>query len=187
MARNTNRNYIKPMFRGVAFVMMVLRSLFATSTLQRINFRQFPFFNSFLNNLTSFTLLRMLQVISLHNLGTGYPAFFSLFMAFLSCFAFFTLAITFVPCFSFFGLAITVLTYFAIRRTTIFLGAILVKFRQGFDFFAFGTSFGYDLLRHNQLLNSWLCLEPYARSVRVSGSIYFKEELWTVKKKISVI
>jgi hypothetical protein len=61
---------------------------------------------------------------------------------------------------------------FAPTRQIIRSASVFVKFRERFDFIALGTDFRYYLLSHNQLLNSWLRLEPVSGYIPVSGSHY---------------
>ena len=62
--------------------------------------------------------------------------------------------------------------FFAPILIAIFTKRMFIKFRSGFSYLAFGTSFVYDLLSHNQLLISWLRLEPVADYISASGSHY---------------
>lgn len=106
-------------------------------------------------------------------------------------FTFFTLVITkgglSMHCFTTFCLTIffDILqkANFAIAFVCVFFALVFVKFRQRLDLFAFGTSFRYDLLRHNQLHNSWLCLEPVAGYASAVGSPYYIRTLKKRKKK----
>jgi hypothetical protein len=51
---------------------------------------------------------------------------------------------------------------------------VWVKLRQRFDLLAFQAAFHYDLVSHNQLLQSWLWLRPAALTNRASGLFYYR-------------
>ncbi len=151
MTIKTNRNKVKPMFRGVAFVVMIMFCGFTTNTLQSIRADQFTGSNSVIDSIDSFNPFGVLLTIFLCVLA-------------VCDFAFIGLAIllrTFALCGSaFFGLSIGLLARFALAMKSLSFGFIFVKFQKRLNFFARRTLFVYDLLRHNFLLGRKLCLEP---------------------------
>ncbi len=154
MTFNTNRNYIKPMFRGIAQVVMILLCLLGTiRALQGISTRQFTDSNSVIYS--SFSFLAF---------GTSNTETFNCFA--MSSFSFLALMIAFIGCFAFLSFLIFYLMRYLARLTimlkSIFLTSVFVKFRNLFILLTFRTSFRYDFSSHNQLLISWLRLEPVA-------------------------
>ena len=194
-----DRNNIKPMFRGIALVVVIYLCLCgAIMTLQGINWRQFASLNgvfysilcltSFgmanlkakcffsINNFTLFTLtISLLRCFTFLALSIAFlisSAFLTLLMTFVCSSAFFSLIIA-SPCgFAFFALVILFATNFTIRPIAVFCSTVFIKFRQRFDFFAFGTSFRYDFGSHNRLLYRRLRLEPVAVYTTAVGSLY---------------
>jgi len=177
MTIKTNRNNIEPMLRFVTLVMVIVRRLFTTRTLQRIWSRQSIFFYRSIDNLTSFNALGITNSICKNSRFT----FFAVCIAFLASLAFLALVIAFVRSLAFFALAVLFSTYFTMRLIAIFATLVFRKFRKWFDFFALATSFRYDLLSHNRLLNRRLCLEPVAGHTPAVGSLYYSRPIGGVK------
>jgi len=211
MTTNTNRNNVKPMFWCITFMVMIVRRLVATRTLQRIGSRQSTNTNCAINSTCSFFIdviwVSIMKAfcrspksrfsffalaITLYCGFTffAFPISFSIIslidFAFLSLsmflffgLVFYALFVAFYCSFTLFTLSIIFFTSFARAAMPVFMIFVFAKFRNGFDFFAFGTSFRYDLFSHFRLLTRRFWLEPYARPVRVSGSLYYN----TIKKK----
>jgi len=97
-----------------------------------------------------------------------------LYMDSVSNLTFFALLIMLVSSFTFWTLSIFFATKFAPRLKSVSRFSIMVKFRNRFDFFALGTAFRYDFSSHNRLLDRRFWLEPFIRSVLMSGSLYFQ-------------
>lgn len=167
MTRKTQRNNVKPMFKKVAPV-MVLLSLFATFTFLSVNWWQLTRFNS--NSYHSFgsDSFRMVTIIIFLCMLSSSFAFFGLVVTPDSSFAFFTLTVS-LPCnftffamvmsfsssFAFFSLTILLsrftFTYFTLIIKTIFMTSVFVKIGNRFNFFALRTMFSYDCFRHGYL------------------------------------
>ena len=73
---------------------------------------------------------------------------------------------------SFFALMPFVCTVLALVMIASFVALVSMKFRNWLNYFASRTSFRYDLLSHNQLLNSWFRLEPMETRISI-GSHYY--------------
>jgi len=182
----TNRNYIKPMLRGITFVMMILRRLMTAGALQRACLRQFASYNGNHHSAASFYSFRVILLIA-------FPANFALFALLImltgtltSLFTFVGFVIIFSRCFAMFCLKILfrVLRFaqFAPISVSIFVAFVLAKFRQWLDLFAFRAAFCFNYLSHNQLLYSWLRLEPaLAGHVPAVGSLYYSKSMGDVK------
>ncbi len=190
MTFNTDRYNVKPMPWGIAMPMVIILSLCgAVMALQAIGSGQFASSNGLPNSFAGTNFVRMtLYVASLCCFAffcfgvfaglnsSSYStklalritpfcnlAFFALFIAFQYNFAFVCLVIVFLG----FGEA-----YFAIVAKPILSTTVFVKFRDRLSFFAMGTSFCYDLLRHGFFLSKKSCLEPVAALTAV-GSFYY--------------
>jgi len=192
------RNNIEPMFRCVAFPVMVMFCLVATGTFQAIGSRQLTTpdgifysptsFNPFWVILGIFVAIHLpfFALIIAFSCKQGFYAsritgcciliFFGCSMSFLCSFAHIAFPIKLPNSFAFFclhtifyGLLGTVL---AIRLKSVFGSSILTKLRERFNFFAFGTSFRYDLLSHFRLLVRRFWLEPVAVHTTAVGSLY---------------
>lgn len=150
MTFSTNRNYIEPMFRRIAG-MMILFCLFATKTLQSVDLRQFTHSCSIVHHILSFC-----------SFGISFPI---ILLAISICgFAFVGFLIFLSSYFELLGLSIKfplmIFTNFTTTSITTWSGAILVKFRNCFNFFANRTDFCLNWFRHLLFLNKSLCLEP---------------------------
>lgn len=155
MTRNTYRNNIKPILRGIAFMMMVLFCLFGTvMARQSIRSGQFAISNSVAYSISSFSPTGM-------------------------CFIYFSSASFTFFCFSKF-LAKMISTRFAVMLITIPTCISFEKLRNRFGFLAMKTSFRYDCLKHNRFSNKRLCLEPVAAQTAV-GSFYINKDMELVK------
>ena len=178
MARDTNRNNIKPVLFIVAEIVVVLLCLFATRTSQGFNGLHFIGDNSMIDSIFCFVLFRMSDVISFYN-GFEFVCFskscylslalFRLGITFLSSshgqpiafgllvFTFYGPAVFAVPIFSpncrlqhsaFVSSLVFSAANFTLRIVTVFSCAGFVKARKMFGFLASGTSFCYNRLRH---------------------------------------
>ena len=181
----TNRHNIEIMFWVVAAPMVIfLCWLCARMAESSIRTSHFTGFNSVIYSTSGLSLFRMFCSKPLNRKPIYEFTIFSLFVSFIFFFdgnlAFFALAVfpvsfsvveftcfrltIFPVCFS--------MAYFTILLVTVFAGFVLVKLRMWLDLLASATSFCYDLLSHNQLLNSWLRLEPIAAHTAVGSSYY---------------
>ena len=142
----TQRNNIKPMFRQVTPV-VVLLCLFAADTLHSLNEKQSTGSYGILNNVFCPSSFKMFKTKSFFN-------------PLLICFADLGLPI----CFDVFFMANC-----ALILVSVFHCAVFAKFVKWFSFFATTADFGYDLLRHNLLLTRRLCLEPIAGTYQWSA------------------
>ena len=152
----TNRNYIKPVLRGVAFVVVIIFCLIRTIIAkQSIGSRQFSFLNCYVYRTTGFKFLEIVfaifalcifKNISSSMTALAYSAFVTMvifknrntmtFATFFSClvgffisFIFFTLLVAFLDNFAFITFLIFRTTDFAIATMTIFTLFIFIKFR----------------------------------------------------------
>lgn len=198
MTFNTNSNYIKPMLRGITFVMVILRGLFTTGTLQRSNWRQPTYINSYANGHPCFVSARMpllvppsvsLAFFAIIVSPSGNLTFCSLVISLLCSLTLFSVVVSRLACFAFFAFAVfsvnsltlfSLVIFFTASLATIIksicFGFIAKKLRDRLNFFTSGTPFGYDLLRHDFLLIRKLRLEPNTGPIPVSGSFYYNRE-----------
>ena len=181
MARNTNRNNIKPMLRLIVGVMILFCLCGTIIALQSINSGQFASLYSITHCTFSFFSIGILQVVMFMGSNLNSYALFALFILFLIGFELFTfLLITFLSSFAVFCLLVFFAIFqpanFAIISIAVFIIGLLVKFRKKFCFFANSASFRYDLLSHFRLLNRRLWLEPIARYALAVGSSYYIED-----------
>ena len=171
------------MLRSVTEVMMVLfRRVGTICALQRIRPGQFPDSNCIVHGNPGKYVVRMkfldLKIFFPHRVLAFFAlvisfmclfTFCALFIPFLSLFEFLALGISFYGLFTFCTLAIEPLVgyiaVFALIFMTILFLSIFVEFGKRLDFFAMGTSFGYDWFKHDlwSLKVRRLCLEPVAR------------------------
>lgn len=174
MTKKAYRNYIKPVFRSIALVVMIFFCLFTTSAFQSFGRWQLTSSNSVSNSSTSFYSERIsatagfICLALLVSLYCQFSFFGFLILSYCSAIYFF----------SFFSQAIILNLLakagFALILIAIFSRFIFPKFQNRFDLLALGTFFGYDLFRHDFLLVRRLCLEPFVRPVRILGSLYSK-------------
>ena len=181
MTRNTNSNNIKPMFLGIAFVMMVLLCLITTGAFENCDTWNFACFNSIVYGTICFHAFWITLILSkIFSLAFSFTLF-ALHIALASYFAFFSFVITLingsVNFFAFFALLIAFHAILAMITITIFLSAIFMKFRNWFDLFASRTSFCYDCVIHRLFLNKRLCL-GHLQANPVFGSFYYKRKAW---------
>ena len=200
MTSKTQRNNIKPMFFGIAKIMMISVCLFFTCAFLCISLWHFARTNSIPHRLMSLKLIGILFSISFPlSMGILY-AFFGFGISIISFFAFWCLFIfmiifslvfiyfwpvlfsvfttTLTGVFSaFWRLCITlcsfVMTFFTTVIQAIRRGFVFIVFIKRFNSFAMRTTFSYDLLSHNQLLKSWFRLEPLAGTTLAFGSLYY--------------
>lgn len=169
MTRNTDSNYIKPVF---IVGMVVFFCLFSTSALKSVGAYHFAVF------------------YSVSYFAAGFVFYYIyLFMQFsikFGCvFAFITLVIFFVSekmrLLTFFSLRVffcsNTLAYPAKILMAILCRSIFIEIRKGLNCFAITTFLGYDWFRHNRFLNKRLCLEPVARYTLAVGSSYYNNEM----------
>ena len=187
MARNTNRNNIKPMLFFVTVAMMVLLGLFGTvMALQGINSWQFASLRSGAHSTFCLLSIGISSVITFMSFNLNNSTFFALFILFLVGFEMFTfLLISFLGslpfCCLFVLFAILQPTEFALISIAVLINVLLVKFRKWFDILAFGTSFRYDFVRHLLLLIRSKCLESIAVYTIAVDSSYYMADWGDVK------
>lgn len=184
MTRYTNRNNIKVVFWFIAFVMVVVFCLLATGTLQSIRMGQFAASNS--NNYSVSCLSAFWKTIVIFDISLSLAifAYLALLISLNGNSSSFSLVIFCGRLYVAFSALFSLLVCFvapitanlALITISIFSTMVFGKFRNRFDLLASTTSFGYDLLSHFRLLNRRFWLEPYARPVRVSGSLYFNRK-----------
>lgn len=184
MTIHTNGNDVKPVFWRIAVPMMIFfGGLWTIMALQRIGMGQFTISDSIINGINCLSAVGMVDVVSLIIFLFACSTLIALAVSVFCCFPFFGFAM-FSLCnhinrFTFFGCEIMRMicrnTQLAIRIMTIFFTRIFMKLHKRFDFFAFGTSFRYDLLSHNRLLVRRLRLEPSIEPISMSGSLYSKQ------------
>lgn len=206
MTRYAHWNNIKPIFIGIAFVVMVLLCCFTTRTPKIGGWFYFSrhyaigygvpgtMFNGVFKILlfsSEFTFL-VLSVFSCVNcaflgfiksLSTIPSHFLSLlgvevFFAsqFMRQFAFYSLRISF---------SVGVGAFFTIVVMPIFIKFVFIEFRKWFDLFATSALFCYDCFRHGFFLIKKLCLEPVVRHNLTVGSFHYTIEKRGVKCHLS--
>jgi len=165
-----HRHNVQPVLFSIAFMVVVVLGLFATGTVQSIDSRQFTGIDSFLYGsscVTSFSVSRI--VLFMSNFVS-----FVLPITFIAVFGFFASIIMAHIHFTFFCFIAFFLVFalasFTFRPITVSFAAVFVKISEWFNSFAFGTSFGYDLLSHNRFSSKRLCLEPVAAQTAVGSS-----------------
>jgi hypothetical protein len=164
MTYSTDRDDIQR-FRIVR--MMVLFCVFSTiCALELFNRFQFSCSNCITNNTISV------------------PSFWMSFVVKTSCFSiyffpFFTLMIFLTTYFIFFNMfkvmqfAANFMTGLALILQSSALRFVFVKFRLGFNLFAFRTGFCYNRVRHNLLQYSKFCLESVRDYISLIDSFYY--------------
>ena len=169
MAISTNRNNIKPMFWFITVPVMVLLCLCGTvMALQGIRTGQFADSDSLICAPSCFYVFGMPNTI--------------MFVADFPCdFAFFALCVGFLIGFALLSLSIRISARFTTTLETTFSIFAFVKFRKWFDFFAFGTSFGYNWFSHSLFLYKRLRLEPVVGHLPIAGSLYYMPS-WRIIK-----
>lgn len=185
MARNTNRNNIKPMLTGISLMVMILFCLFATRAFINMGWLHFTQGDRVAYSAAGLTFLAVFNIISFATLFVFFR--FQVFLAgsFLRGLTFFTLpkSFTFLS-FAIFShickliflrlisFAVCFATILTMIPKTIPRVLILVKFRKVLDYFAFRASFCYGLIRHGFFLHEKLCLEPL-QAQYLCGSLYY--------------
>ena len=163
MTRNTDRNYIKPVFALITFVMMIftclIRAIIASKGLCMRHF-SVSYFSSYCCRSNLFNSISFVCLTAHTKTFFAFAVTICYLTAFL---CFMILAHVFSLIFS-----IALLAYRLSFQFT--LGSVM-KFRQGFGLLAKGTSLGYDTLSHFCLLIRRLWLGPDAAHTAV-GSIY---------------
>ena len=161
VATHTGRNNIKSMFGFITWMVIFLCLCLAIMTLFSANRWDLSGTHRIVNSSFCFFAFGIFMIITVHEQ--------------LSCF------------FTSFGLATSPCTVFAKRPSliffcicriafpaftcvTVFMSQLLTKFGQQFRFLAPGTSFEYNLLRHDCLLGRQLCSEPMAGPILAVGS-----------------
>lgn len=177
MTRNTNRNYIKPIFRFVTLPMVIFLGRFwAIMTKQKSGRNQSASPNSVIGSILSLMVFGMSNMIAF----LSSFMFFCLAIIFFVGFPFFALMITFCSSFIFCCFIICRTTIFTIRSMVTFSTLVFIKLQKRFVFFATGAYFCYDCFRHFRFSCKRLCLEPVAGYAPAIGLFYY-----TLKKRKS--
>jgi len=147
-----NRNDVKMMLRFITSKMMIKRcGIMAISAFICICFREFSTMNK-----TIYSIFSRKPIGPSATMNKETP--FSLFLSIID-------------------FCINSEALFTFSKVAIFHSSIFVKFRNWFGLLASIASFLYDLLSHNQLLCSWLRLEPVTDYTSVSGSLYYNPSI----------
>lgn len=193
MAFFANRNNVKPMLRRIAVPMVIFSGwMISIMALQGLRPGKFSSFDRMIYNMSGFGPIRMLFTISFGMVSSIQFAFFAVVIS-LSCY--FTFICLAISSFGFkvinsavwsLGIVFFVLqiTFYTITSISIAACRVFVKLRKRFCFFASSAGFCYDLFSHNQLLISWLRLEPVSGYIPVSGLSYYSEGRGAVKCQI---
>ncbi len=189
MTRNTDSNNIKPMFFGIAFIVMVMFCLIATQACQSFGTRQFLKPNSFIQSLTGGNSLGVPKFITERIPKVSNFAFFGLLIAFLAGFTLITLSVSLMGSFVFLCLAILLLTeavaIFAPVPITIIRAIIFVKFRDGFNLIASRACFCSTWFSHLVLPFSKNYLVRAGQGLQsLLGSFHCRHICTHVKSKI---
>ena len=175
MTRTTYRNNIKKMLRFVSEMVVVLFCLFVTvMAFQNFKSRQFAISNCVAYGTCCSSVFGMGIPIMTQSLQMGNFTFLALVIMFVRNFTLFCLLI-FCIMFRHAFFAITVIAIFAL--------CILMKFRNGFGYLAFGTSLYYDCLSHIRFLSKRQWLEPVGSTILPIGSLYYNNSLLHFKDK----
>ena len=174
MTFNTNRNNIKPILRGITFVVMVMFCLFwALRAFQSIRAKQIASSNSVINSIYGFDFFR----ISTFSASISNFILFAIIIVVFSTYSFFCFLVTLLCSpmlfFTFLALSVLLTTSPAKDLVSIFLSTVFIELRQRFYLVALRTSFGYDLLRHNCFSIKQLCSGPVLGYIPTSGSFYY--------------
>ena len=185
MTRNTNRNYIKPIFFSIAFVMMIFFcSIFAIMAFQSASLWDSVHFNSLVHNASCFAFNQIISTVSFVCLFTFYALVifsydFLSFIAFQITYTFcasLVFAVIFQMIFSsFFALSknftTSIMANFAMILTTIFRCSAFAKISKRLNLFASRAFFRYDFGSHFRLLIRRFWLKPVA-AYTVVGLFY---------------
>ena len=146
----TYRYNIKPIFRGVTqIVMVLLRRFIAKSTQKRRNTRQFTRTNSTTNRFASFNFI----LISLAVFSTSYAKVFRMFLTMPPI-----MLIPIMSAFVFFGIYLE--TFFTPSSIAVFSVRLFIKFRNRFNLLAFRTLLCLNCLSHSLISDIKLWSEP---------------------------
>ena len=181
MAFFANRKNIKPMFRFITKIMMILLCRIETKvTLKRFDIGQFTCRYGIVGCIASFAAVGVSFVIIFA------CEFAEIFASF--CFHIFEITL-FMHSVAFFGLPVSfiavILAKFAIILIAIFFCAILMKFRNYLNNLAMTTSFCFNSLRHGFFLIKKLCLEPL-QTQYLCGSFYCNSFSLNINKKFEI-
>ena len=174
MTFSTNRNNIKPEFRLIALMVMILLCLIeAIMAFQIIGPGQCAGFDSPTNNITCVFAFWVTDPLFVGVMPICIPALLALVILFVSGLTFFGLHINFI---------MGILAYLAVILMSVFSLAFFGKLRKWLNFFASATFLRYDGFRHKQFLTNWLCLEPLeGRSL--CGSLYYNMSATIINRK----
>lgn len=174
MTTFTNRFDLK--WFGIIRMMILLCLFWAIFTLQSIGVRYFASNDSITNNISSFVTIGIFLPMAITCKIIYYFTCITLLVSIMDNFGFCRIPISFSDNFAIVRFSILSCvfnaTYSAFITIAIFRFLVFIKLRNWLNFFALGTFFRYDFNNHNQLLYSWLRLEPVSGYVPVSGSFY---------------
>lgn len=190
VAQFASRHDIHPMFFGITEMMMpILRLFIAIKALFSFCFRQISSCYCHCNSISGLYSFRMKQTVFFMSYllcefsritfsiqGSNFSVLFSFFVCLLVLFEFIGRLIFNSPFFVLFSLSLTLLIYYCANLTFILFSQsrvfAIVKFSEGFNFFAFVTSSCFNWFRHGFFLTKKLCLEPITAHT-VVGSLYY--------------
>ncbi len=168
VTRNTDRNNIKPLLLGIAFVVMVLLCLFATRTQKGIWSGYFIEANSVTDSVSCLSFAFMQAPVSL----SAHLTFLCLVIAFTGSFTLLTASVQFFGGLRVVALLVGFNASFTFTLVSILVARVIVKLRDWLKLFASVASFCYDWFRHGFFLIKKSCLEP-SGSQPPYGSCYY--------------
>ncbi len=192
MTDTTNRNYVKPVFRLVT-VMVVMLGLFATRAFESFNCRYFTrpcgnsdsvfgfkSFREFFRPVFSITSSRLFAFLAFSIHPRPCFAFFCSGIRQLVIFVFVCFVILFNTVFAMFGLSVLSNTTLTPGLSTTSYSTISAKLGDGFNLLALRTLFYYDFIRHG-FLQTENCVRAVTRPFLVHGSSYYITSFGGVK------
>lgn len=178
MTTSAQSNNLKPMLARVTQMMMTFLCLFAARTLKGFYRREVAPTNSYHYSTFSLTFIRFLVRSHFGFTLVG------LTVGFCCIYPFFALIVELISLYTFLALFVFFLAFDALSLKSVFSGAVFIKLRNGFSFFAHTTFFCYDWLRHVFSLIKKSCLGPVTGYGPVAGSFYFTTSLGGVKSNV---
>ena len=167
MVVSTNRNDIKPMFLGIAKMMMVFGGKKGTvEALQSSGGRHFAATDCGMNCPSSAFSIYVFQVRTLAS-SLAFRGARKAAEVFKTRFCFLVLALVLSVLRRF---AIYIMASLALITKAVFGSWVLVELRKWFSFLAFTAVLLYDGLRHNQFLFNWLSFRAICGHESAGGS-----------------
>lgn len=200
MALTTDRNDIEYMLRRIAFMVMILTSLFTAYRTGQCLWMRYPSCSdSVFDQILSLAYIWMFYPILIHMSAIDFPAFRRFVVGLAKRFVFWSLSVSFHRKLTFPTSSVTNYCRLARRRETIFssilsliggvtfsavslqaifFARILVELGRGLIHLAFTTSGGYDLLSHDfSPIQKSYRLEPVTSTQLAIGSLYCSERI----------